>query len=104
MTPYEEYDAESIKNFKKFKKEQRAIRREEKAKAKEKRRKVLELYAFINKWKEENKDPANYKRAFKQENIIFRKRADTREAEQTDFKEKSLKDFVHTPKIVDKDT
>ena len=104
MTPYEEYDAEDIEDFRKFKKEQRAIRKAEKEKAQAKRKKVNEMYATISKWKRENKDSENSKRVFIEENRILKKHLEIKKQENTQLNEKSIINFAHSPKSVDKET
>ena len=104
MTPYEEYDAESKEDYRKFREKQKAIRKAEKEKAQAKRRKVNEMYATISKWKRENKDPENSKRVFIEENRILKKQLEIKKQENTQLNEKSIINFSHTPKSVDKET
>lgn len=102
MTPYEEYDAESIEEYRAFREKQKQIAKENKRKAKEKRRKARELLGIIRKWRKENKVEGGGKKVFEEENKLYKATLEVKEREKIDFEGVSIKDVLHRPKKVDK--
>lgn len=98
MTPYQEYERKSNKEFKEFKREQSEFRKEEKRKSKERIRKMKarikgsEDSIKISELKERTYVVAD------QELEIIERTLSTRKFEKSNMEGKSILEYMHEPK------
>lgn len=98
MADKQENNIESIEEYKAFRKQQEKIKKEKSQIEKNEKKKRIQLYRYIN-----TVSRLAYKRnSFEVENKIYSQQLKEKKAiKKNDFGEKSIKDFMHIPKLVD---
>lgn len=98
MSDKQENNIESIEEYKAFRKQQEKIKKEKSQIKKIEKKKRIQLYRHINTVSRF----AYKKNSFETENKIYRQQLEEKKAiKKIDFGEKSIKDFMHVPKLVD---